>query len=218
MRKQKTNRKNLHHKRLVELDAVDDAIHGYLACISYADAMIGRDPRRPRGRVPMPTTRSSCFWSDHGYHHGEKGDWGKHTLWERTSNVPFIWAGPGIAKGAVTDATVSLIDMYPDLRRTVRPAGAAAPAGGSIDRRNPRAIRQVRKDRDVYLPYMEPGEYAIINRDWRYIHYADGTEELYDVQAIPTSGTTSRRSRSTPPRWPACAPGHRRNSPHPPRS
>ena len=24
------------------------------------------------------------------YHHGEKGDWGKHTLWERTSNVPFI--------------------------------------------------------------------------------------------------------------------------------
>ncbi len=32
------------------------------------------------------------FWSDHGYHHGEKSDWGKHTLWERTSNVPFLWA------------------------------------------------------------------------------------------------------------------------------
>ena len=31
---------------------------------------------------------------------------------------------------------------------------------------------------------MEPGEYAIINRDWRYIHYLDG-EELYDVQADP---------------------------------
>ena len=47
------------------------------------------------------------------YHHGEKGDWGKHTLWERTTNVPFIWSGPGIASGATIDATVSLIDMYP---------------------------------------------------------------------------------------------------------
>lgn len=41
------------------------------------------------------------------------------------------------------------------------------------------------KDRDVYLPHMEPGSYAIMNRDWRYIHYADDTEELYDVQADP---------------------------------
>ena len=55
------------------------------------------------------------FWSDHGYHHGEKGDWGKHTLWERTSNVPFIWAGPGVAKGVKTEVAVSLIDIYPTL-------------------------------------------------------------------------------------------------------
>lgn len=53
------------------------------------------------------------LWSDHGYHHGEKGDWGKHTLWERISNVPFIWRGPKIASGQKTDTTVSLIDMYP---------------------------------------------------------------------------------------------------------
>ena len=55
------------------------------------------------------------FWSDHGYHHGQKGDWGKHTLWERTSNVPFIWSGPGIEEGARSDVTVSLIDMFPTL-------------------------------------------------------------------------------------------------------
>jgi hypothetical protein len=29
---------------------------------------------------------------------------------------------------------------------------------------------------------MKPGEYAIINRDWRYIRYADGDEELYNLQ------------------------------------
>ena len=128
------------------------------------------------------------LWSDHGYHHGEKGDWGKHTLWERTSNVPFIWAGPGIAKGMVTDTTVSLIDIYPSL---VEMCGLREPGhtleGISLAAtlKNPDRA----KDRDVYLPFMTPGAYAIMNRNWRYIRYADGTEELYDVQADPNEWT-----------------------------
>ena len=101
-----------HHRRLESLGAVKAAIHGYLACISYADAMLGRLLDALEGG-PNADNTIVVFWSDHGYHHGEKFDWGKHTLWERTSNVPYIWAGPGIARGAVVDATVSLIDMFP---------------------------------------------------------------------------------------------------------
>ena len=41
------------------------------------------------------------------------------------------------------------------------------------------------EDRDVFLPYMTPGAYAVINRDWRYIRYDNGSEELYDLQADP---------------------------------
>ena len=33
------------------------------------------------------------------------------------------------------------------------------------------------------LPHDHPGSYAIINRDWRYIYYQDGSEELYDLTA-----------------------------------
>ena len=40
-------------------------------------------------------------------------------------------------------------------------------------------------DRDVFLPYLDPGGYAIVNQNWRYIHYSDGTEELYDVRNDP---------------------------------
>ena len=32
---------------------------------------------------------------------------------------------------------------------------------------------------------MDPGAYAVIDRQWRYIHYADGSEELYDVRKDP---------------------------------
>ena len=182
IKKMKTARSRIHQK-LEGLDAVDDAIHGYLACISYADAMMGRVLDALEAS-PYADNTIVVLWSDHGYQHGQKGDWGKHTLWERTSNVPFIWAGPGIAKGKKSDVTVSLIDMYPTF---VEMCGLSEPdqklEGESIAKTlaNPASA----KDRNVFLPHMEPGEYAIINRDWRYIRYGDDGEELYDVKADP---------------------------------
>jgi arylsulfatase A-like enzyme len=182
VRRQKTARSRI-HKKLERLDAVKDAIHGYLACMSYADAMIGRVLKTLEAS-PYADNTIVVLWSDHGFHHGEKGDWGKHTLWERTSNVPFVWAGPGIAKGATTDATVSLIDMYPTLVELCRlPKVSHELEGVSLARTL--ATPSKAMDRDVLLPFMEPGAYAIINRQWRYIHYADDTEELYDVGADP---------------------------------
>lgn len=171
------------HKRLEKLDAVDDAIHGYLACISYADAMMGR-VLDALDASPYADNTIVVLWSDHGYHHGEKGDWGKHTLWERTSNVPFIWAGPGIAENAKTDVTVSLIDMYPTLVGLCKlPQPHQKLEGESIAATL--AEPASAKDRSVFLPHMNPNEFAIINRDWRYIRYGEDGEELYDVKADP---------------------------------
>jgi arylsulfatase A-like enzyme len=181
IRKIKTNRSRIHHK-LESLDAVDDAIHGYLACMSYADAMMGRVLDALEAG-PYADNTIVVFWSDHGYHHGEKGDWGKHTLWERTSNVPFIWAGPGVAEGAVSDVTVSLIDMYPTF---VEMCGLPQPAQDLEGRSIAATLKDpsTAADRNVFLPHMNPGEYAVINRDWRYIKYRIG-EELYDLKSDP---------------------------------
>jgi arylsulfatase A-like enzyme len=123
------------------------------------------------------------IWSDHGYHHGEKGDWGKHTLWERTSNVPFIWAGPGIAKNQSVDASVNLIDMYPtfvEMCNLQKDPGLEGVSQAKVLQQPQKA-----KDRDVFLPYLEPNAYAVINQNWRYIRYADNTEELYNLQKDP---------------------------------
>lgn len=186
VRRQKENRRRQHHERLVELGAVEDAIHGYLACVSYADAMLGRVMETLRDS-PYADNTIVVLWSDHGYHHGEKGDWGKHTLWERTSNVPFMWAGPGLAKGATVDATVSLIDMYPTLVELcdLNPVDGLEGRSLSTTLKEPGTAA----DRNVYLPYLEPGGYAIINQNWRYIHYSDDTEELYNVQDDPNEWT-----------------------------
>ncbi|MDA7667311.1 sulfatase [Akkermansiaceae bacterium] len=191
MKRAKTARSKI-HKELEAKGAVKDAIHGYLACMSYADAMMGR-VLNALEKSPYADNTIVVLWSDHGYHHGEKYDWGKHTLWERTSNVPFIWAGPGVKKGVVTDVTASLIDMYPTF---VEMCGLPRPhqklEGTSLVSTLEKP--EVAKDRDVYLPYMAPGEYAIINKDWRYITYGDDGEELYDLKSDTTSNPAPSKS------------------------
>lgn len=182
IRKSKINRKKAHHDKLVKMGLVEDAILGYLASISYADAMLGK-VLDSLENSPNKGNTVIVFWSDHGYHHGEKGDWGKHTLWERTSNVPFLWAGPGIAKNKSVDASVSLIDMYPsfnDLCKLPKEQGLDGTSLASI-----LAKPELAKDRNVFLPYLEPNSYAVINQKFRYIHYSDNTEELYDLEKDP---------------------------------
>lgn len=185
VRKAKEGRSAI-HRRLEALDAVDDAIHGYLASISYADAMLGRLLDAIESG-PNAENTVVVLWSDHGYHHGEKMDWGKHTLWERTSNVPFIWAGPGIARGQQIDASASLIDVLPTLTDLAGVTDDSLRDGRSLAQllNSPTAAN----DRNILLPGMQPGEYAMMNQNWRYIRYADGTEELYDTKHDPNEWT-----------------------------
>lgn len=181
-RKKSENRKKQHHDKLVQMGLVEDAILGYMASISYADAMLGK-VLDALEKSPNKENTIIVFWSDHGYHHGEKGNWGKHTLWERTSNVPFLWAGPGIAKGKSVDATVSLIDMYPTFIDLCKLGGDSKQEGASLAAtlNKPETAR----DRNVFLPYLDPDSYAVINSNWRYIHYSDNTEELYNLKNDP---------------------------------
>src|SRR6056297_32554 len=96
-------------ENLEKLDVVQEAVTGYLACVSFADAMLGRVLDALEASAYKDNT-ILLFWSDQGYHHGEKGQWGKHTLWQETSHVPFIFAGNGLPENKTVETTVSLVD------------------------------------------------------------------------------------------------------------
>lgn len=165
-----------------ELGLMKETLRAYLAAISFADAMVGR---------VLDAVESSSYkdntiivlWSDHGFHQGEKMMFGKHTLWERTSNIPFIWAGKGIAKNTEVKTTVSSIDIYPTLAEWCRLPVKTKFDGVSMAPVLKKPSKA--KDRNVLLPHLDRGSYAVINKDWRYIYYNDGTEELYNEKVDP---------------------------------
>jgi arylsulfatase A-like enzyme len=181
IRKNMTNRSK-QHKELEELGALKDAVRGYLASTSFADAMLGR-VLDALEKSQYKENTIIVFWSDQGFHHGEKMHWGKHTLWQRTSHVPFIWAGKGIPENAKVETSVSLIDMYPTFVELCNLSKVPDIEGVSLAS----VLKKPSKssDRNVFLPGSDKGSYAVINTNWRYISYFDGGEELYNVKEDP---------------------------------
>jgi len=182
VRRPKLNRKKVIHDRLMELDEAKPTLRGYLAALSYADTMLGRvlDALDENGHADNTIV---VLWSDNGYHHGEKTHWGKHTMWERTTNVPFMWAGPGLARGAKIDATVSLIDTYPTLLEL-----CGLPPNDQVEGVSLASVLrkpQDATDRSVVVSGAEGMHFAVVNQSWRYIRYGDGEEELYDLTKDP---------------------------------
>ncbi len=151
-------------------------VRAYLATISFMDAQVGRvlDALDAQG---LADNTIVVFWSDHGYHLGEKGITGKNTLWERSTHVPLIFAGPGVTVGAQSSQPAELLDMYPTLVEL-----AGLPEKGEIEGLS---LMPQLKEADTprerpAITTHNPGNHTVRTERWRYIHYADGSEELYD--------------------------------------
>jgi iduronate 2-sulfatase len=87
----------------------------YAACVSYADAQVGRilDKLMETGAEKNTVI---VLWGDHGWHLGEHAIWGKHALFEESLRSPLIIRTPEIkAAGIKTDAVVESLDIFPTL-------------------------------------------------------------------------------------------------------
>ncbi|MDP6359715.1 MAG: sulfatase-like hydrolase/transferase, partial [Planctomycetota bacterium] len=154
----------------------------YQAAADYADEMVGRllDQLDATGRADNTII---ILWSDHGYHLGDKNATVKFTLWEKANHVPFIIVAPGVTTpGTVINRPVSLLDIYPTLidlaglpKRDGLDGVSLVPLLNSskVEWNRPAVMTQGR------------GNHAIRSDRWRYIRYADGTEELYDHNSDP---------------------------------
>ncbi len=156
-------------------------VRAYLASVSFMDSQVGRllDALQRSG---LESNTVVVVWGDNGWHLGEKGITGKNTLWERSTRVPLIFAGPGVAAGGRCRRPAELLDIYPTLIDLCRLPPVDGIEGHSL---TPQL-------RDAAAPRPWPAitthnhdNHAVRTEDWRYIRYADGSEEFYDERGDP---------------------------------
>lgn len=182
-------------------EKVAELRHGYYACVSYVDALVGRLLDR-LGALELQEETVVCLWGDHGFHLGEQGLWAKANNYELSVRVPLIVAVPGQKKsGAKSKALVELVDLYPTL---VEACGFTLPAG--LEGTSFRALldapdRSWKRAAFSQYPRAYKGNrhrshgdimgYSIRTDRYRYVEWRDWksgkikARELYDHQADP---------------------------------
>jgi arylsulfatase A-like enzyme len=166
-------------------------VRAYLASISFMDSQVGRllDALDASGRA---VNTIIVLWSDHGWHLGEKGITGKNTLWERSTRVPLMFAGPGVKANAVVTRPAELLDLYPTLMELSGLAGPANLEGHSLVPllKNPNVKREW-----PAITTHNINNHGVRSERWRYIRYADGSEELYDMRNDPNEWTNLAKDK-----------------------
>lgn len=89
-------------------------IHGYYACVSYTDAMIG-ELLEELDRLGMREKTIVILSGDHGWQLGEHSLWCKHALFKTSLNSPLIVSAPGYQSGRRSKSLVEFVDIYPTL-------------------------------------------------------------------------------------------------------
>ncbi len=163
-------------------------IQGYLASISFADAMLGRVLDALKDG-PNADNTVVVLWSDHGWHLGEKQHWQKFTGWRACTRVPFIVRAPkgvpglpaGTTAGQRCGKPVNLVSLFPTLTDLTGLPHKSDNDGPSLLPllKNP----QANWDHTSVTFLGDAGSYGMSTEDWRYIHYSNGDEELYDSEA-----------------------------------
>jgi iduronate 2-sulfatase len=160
-------------------------MQAYHACVSFIDTQL---------KIVFDALQESGHWddtvivftSDHGYHLGDHFLWGKVTLFDIGTRVPFIIRVPGLTKaGTTSEAMVELIDIYPTLADLT---GFTPPEHLQGDSLRPLLGHPERLGKKKYAySVVTRGDrlgYALRSQRWRYGKWPDG-EELYNLTDDP---------------------------------
>jgi iduronate 2-sulfatase len=182
----------------VSAEGQREATRAYYASITFLDANVGR-VLDALDRLKLTDNTIVIFISDHGYHLGERGQWMKQTLFERSARAPLIVAGPGVtARNRSSARIVEFLDIYPTLADLARLPAPAGLQGRSLTPllKDPRAewrhpaLTQVRRFVNAAQNPTVAGVpasatfmgYSVRTEQWRYTEWDEGKRgvELYN--------------------------------------
>ncbi len=171
------------HQNITRHGLWHKAVASYLATATFTDHCVGR-LLDALDASPHADNTIIVLWSDHGFHIGEKMHWEKRSLWEESTRVPLIFSMPekNYPRNVQSKRPVGLIDIYPTLVEL-----CGLPEKNDLQGRS--LVPLLKNPKLVWnhpvLTTHHPGNHAIRSERFRYIHYANGDEELYDHQYDP---------------------------------
>ncbi len=167
--------------------AVRRAIAAYYGLVSFLDDNIGRI-LGALAEAGLAASTRVIYTTDHGDNLGNRGLWGKSVMYEESTAIPLVMAGPGVAAGKAVDTPVSLVDVY---RTALEAVGCPVPAedAGLPSQSLWRIAAGARPERTVLAEYHAAGSitgsFMIRHGRWKYIHHVGYRPELFDLEADP---------------------------------
>ena len=157
----------------------------YYGLCSFLDTQIGRvlDALEASGQRDKTLI---IYTSDHGDHNGDRGLWTKMTLFDESTAIPMIIAGPEVPSNHVVSTLTSLVDIYPTILSANGVKDDDIPRPGT----NLMQLAQEEPyDRPVLSEYHDGGSptgmFMLRNMRWKYNYYPGYSPELYDMQEDP---------------------------------
>lgn len=174
-------------------------LQAYLACVAFADEQV-RTVLNALNNSRFAENTIVILTSDHGWQMGQKQYLFKNSPWGNSTRIPMVIKAPDAQKGSKVEQPVSLIDIYPTLTDVCRLKGgnkknnSGFPLGGfslksflensKTKWEGPNgALTAIASDVVDYD--LKAQTFAYRTKDFRYIIYPNGQEELYDLKNDP---------------------------------
>lgn len=130
----------------------------------------------------LPGTTLFIYASDNGYLYGEHELWGKALPYEESVHVPLYVAGPGVEAGS----DERLVAANLDLPATITAWFGAEPVGEGLSTLPAFTDATAPLREEVFLEDVSLQPWAgLVTERWKYIEWATGERELYDLDADP---------------------------------
>lgn len=174
------------HENVTKYNQWKRAVQGYLASGNFVDECVGRVVDALE-KSEFSDNTIIILWSDHGWNLGEKQHWRKFALWENTTRTLFMVKAPGMnGNGSICSRPVNLLDIYPTLLEMCGLPPNLKNEGSSV------VPLLNSPDQAWDIPSVTTygkNKHAVRLRNWRYIQYDDGSEELYNLEGDPNEWT-----------------------------
>ncbi len=174
-----------YHDRNIKYNSLEFhriARHGYYACVSYVDALVGK-LLATLDELKLRDNTIVVIWGDHGWHLGEHNMWAKTNLLHNATHAPLIISAPGFQGNIRTDRIVELVDIYPTLCEL---AGMKLP--GHLEGTSMVPLMENPKRQWKKAAFTRHGNgFTVTTRDYTYTEYGkDAQRMLYDRKKDPS--------------------------------